>query len=173
VVELLCIELVVNGVRNMNGKLSRRDVLQYSTTTVTGLALLSGETVALESKSQPTASVEEKYALPNDLSLHNNSTGETTIEVTAYPKFEDGPMFTGSFSLPGLNDESLQNPTDARGAYQLDLVGDGTYTFQFQLPDGSTASADVTVTEDGIYVPETMTVHVKPSGEIEAKTIIG
>lgn len=157
----------------MNENFSRRDVLQYSTTTVTGLALLSGETVALESESRPAESVQDKYALPHDLSLHNNSTGETTVEVTAFPKYRDGPVFTGSFSLPGLNDQTLQNPANARAAYEFDLSGDGTYTFQFQLPDGSTDSADVTVTEDGIYAPETMTVHVKPSGEIEAQTIIG
>lgn len=155
----------------MSEKISRRDVLQYSCTTITGLALLSDETVALQSnpKRKPT---ESDHEIAGDLAIHNNSTGMTTIKVTAFPKYSDGPVLTGSYTLPGLNALDLEKAVDARSKHRLDISGEGIYTFQFQLPDGSTESTDVTVTEDGIYAPQMMTVHVTPSGDITAGTMI-
>lgn len=157
----------------MNDSFNRRAVLKHSTTTITGLALFSGETLALESKQQvPESSDDDDHELPTDLWIHNNSTGNTTIEITAYPKNTDGPVFEGSYSLPGLNDPSLENPSDASQEHQLKISGEGTYTFQFQLPDGSTDSTDVTVTDDGIYGPESMSVYIRPSGQIRALTTV-
>lgn len=157
----------------MKGNLSRRDVLKHSTTTITGLSLLSGETLALESEQQaPELIDDDDHELPTDLWIHNNSTGNTTVEITAYPKSTDGPVFEGSYSLPGLNDPSLENPPDASQEHQLKISGEGRYTFQFQLPDGSTDSTDVTVTDDGIYEPESMSVYIKPSGQIRTLTTV-
>lgn len=155
----------------MNGKFNRRDVLKHSTTAITGLAMLSGEVLALESEQVPE-SVNDDHELPTDLWLHNNSTEKTTIEVSAYPKNTGGPVFKGSYSLPGLNSQSIEDPSKASQEHQLKISGEGTYTFQFQLPDGSTDTTDVTVTENGIYGPESMSVYVKPSGKLEASTTV-
>lgn len=155
----------------MSEKISRRDVLQYSSTTITGLALLSGETVALENDPNGN-STGSNHEIPNDLAIHNNSTSKTTIKVTAFPKYSDGPVLTGSYTLPGLNAPGLAKAIDARSKSRLDISGEGIYTFQFQLPDGSVTSTDVTVTEDGIYAPQMMTVHVTPTGDITAGTLI-
>lgn len=155
----------------MSKKISRRDVLQYSGTSITGLAILSDQTVALrdDPETKPTGSDHE---IPGDLAIHNNSTGTTTVTVTAFPKHTDGPVLTGSYTLPGLNAPGIEKAVDARIKKRLDVSGDGMYTFQFQLPDGSTANTDVTVTEDGVYAPQLMTVHVTPSGDITAGTMI-
>lgn len=156
----------------MSDKLDRRDVLRYSTATVTGLSLLSGKTLALQAKDQRSEIDTNSHELPYDLSIINNSTSEQTIEVILFPESPTNPTFTTMYSLQGLNDPAVETSSMTRFRKSLDVSGSGTYKVRVRLPSGATDSTAVGVTKDGISPPEAVTIYVTPEGEIEANTVI-
>lgn len=152
--------------------MKRRDVLRRSTATVTGLALLSGEALALQTDDQRSVVNTDDHEIPYDLSIHNNSTEEQSIRVTVSPRSSDDSMFTATFSLSGLNSSSVESAAEARLQRRLDISGSGTYDVHVLLPTGESDATAVTVTEDGVLPAEAVTAYVSPSGNVDARTQI-
>lgn len=156
----------------MSNNVNRREVLQYSTVTMSSLALLSDETLALQSESLSQKRGENDHSIPYDLELVNNGKKEKAIKVVAAPVSSKNPAYSNNYSLPGLNAPSIEEPEKATQRMSVTIPEEGFYVFHFELSNGESDRAKITINSDGIRDSEAITVYVSPDGKIEANTIV-
>jgi hypothetical protein len=139
---------------------------------MSGLALLSDETLALQTESLSQKQEENDHSIPYDLELVNNGKKEEVIKVAAAPVSSENPVYSNNYSVPGLNAPSVEEAENATQRMNVTIPEEGFYVFHFELSNGESDRAKITVNSDGIRDSEAITVDVSPDGKIEANTIV-
>lgn len=151
----------------MTNEHSRRDLLRSAGTASASIAIIPLESSRTTAERTSTSDNE----IPHDISITNNGTEQKVVSITVDSSDGERP-FAERYRLQGVNNPDRQREDRVKFKGTVDASASGEFIVEASLPDGSTDSTTVRVTEDGFAYDQAVDVYVRPNGSIVADTII-
>lgn len=146
---------------------SRRELLRSAAAASASIAI-----VPLKSSG---ATAERTHAndneIPHDLSITNNSVEKKTVSITV--KSSNGErIFASQYPLQGLNNPGRKRDDTVKFKGEVEASASGVFAVEASVPNGSSDSTTVQVTDEGFAYDQAVDVYVRPNGTVVADTII-